>query len=114
MLMETANIELHKEYVTRNKPIEYAIEYYLQKPLKECSLNEVINGLVVSARMSHWFDTIDYIDDGGHYKLKITHSLGFNNSKIVQICHDSVFKTYEAKIESVISEKTIFMKIFKN
>ena len=114
MLMETADIELHKEYVTRHKPIEYAIEYYLQKPLKECSLNEVINGLVVSARMSHWFDTVDYMDDGGYYTLRITHSLGINNSKIVQICHDSVFKTYGAKTESVISEKTMFTKIFKN
>lgn len=114
MLMETVDIELHKEYVTRHKPIEYAIEYDLQKPFRECNLNEVINGLVVSARMSHWFDTVDYIDDGGHYTLKITHSLGFNNSKIAQVVNESVFKTYGVKTESIISEKTIFMKIFKD
>ena len=114
VLMESIDIDLHKEYVIQNKPIEYAIECYLQKPLKECSLIEVINGLVISAWMSHWLDTIDYIDDGEHYTLKITHSLGFNNSKIVQICHDSVFKTYGVKTESVISEKTMFMRIFKD
>lgn len=114
MLMETVDIELHKEYVTRHKPLEYAIEYDLQKPLRECNLNEVINALVVSARMAHWFDTVDYIDGGGHYTLKITHSLGFNNSKIAQVVNESVFKTYGVKTESIISEKTIFMKIFKD
>lgn len=113
-LIETADIELQKEYVTLHKPIEYAIEYCLQKPLRECSLNEVINGLVVSARMSHWFDTVDYSDDGGYYTLRITHSLGFNNSKIVQICHESVFKTYGVKAESVNSAKTMFMKVYKD
>lgn len=113
MLMETVDIQRHKEYVTRYKPIEYVIEYYIQKPLKECSLNEVINGLVTGARMSHWFDTVDYIDNDGHYTLIITHSLGINNSKIVKICNDSVFKKYGVKTESSISEKTIFMKIFK-
>jgi hypothetical protein len=114
MLMETADIELHKEYVARNKPIEYIIEYYLIKSLKECSLNEVINELAIAAKMSHWFDTVDYMDDVEHYTLKITHSLGFNNSKIIQVCHESVFKTYGVRTESMISEKTIFMKIFKN
>lgn len=113
-LMETADIELHKKYVTRHKPIEYAIEYCLQKPLEECSLNEVINGLVASARMSHWFDTVDYVDNDGHYTLRITHSLGINNSEIVLICNDSVFKTYGVRTESLISEKTMFTKIFKN
>jgi hypothetical protein len=113
-LIGTADIKLQKEYVTRHKPIEYAIEYYLQKPIKECSLNEVINGLVVSARMSHWFDTVDYTDDGEHYTLIITHSLEVNNSKIIQMCHESVFKTYGVKAESVISEKTMFIKIFKD
>ncbi len=114
MLMETADIELHKEYTTRHKPIEYATEYCLNKPLKECSLNEVINGLVVSIRMSHWFDTVDYMDDGGHYTLRITHSLGINNSKITRIGIESIFKTYGVKAESLISEKTIFTKIFKD
>jgi hypothetical protein len=113
MLMETADIELHKEYVTRNKPIEYIIEYHLQKPLKECSLNEVINAIVFATKMSHWFDTVDYMDDGGHYTLIITHSLGFNNSKIIQVLHESVFKTYGVETKSEISEKTIFMKILK-
>jgi len=113
-LMETADIELNKEYLTRHKPLEYATEYCLQKPLKKCSLNEVMNGLVFNSRMSHWFDTVDYIDEGGHYTLRITHSLGFNNSKIVQMFNESVLKTYGVKAEGVISEKTIFIYVYKD
>lgn len=114
MLMETSDIELQKEHVTKNKPIEYVIEYYFQKPLKECSLKEVIDGLVINARISNWFDTVDCTDDGSHYTLKLTHSLGINTSKLIKILDESVFKTYGVKAESTISEKTIFIKIFKN
>lgn len=113
-LMNTADIEQLQKIMTDQKPIEYAIEFYLQKPLKECSLKEVVEGLVINSRMSHWFDTTDYTDDGDHYTVKITHSLGLNNSKMLEILDGSVFKTYGAKTEITISEKTFFMKIFKN
>lgn len=114
ILVETADIKLFEEYVTRHKPIEYVIEYYFQKPLKECELKEIIEGLVVAIRMSHFFDTIDHTDNGGHYTLLFTHSLGLNASKINLMSFESMFKTYGVKFESSISEKTIFMKIFKN
>jgi len=113
-LMETADIELQKEYIIKDKPIEYTIEYYFQKPLQECSLKEVIDGLVINSRISNWFDTVDCTNDGSHYTLKITHSLGINTSKIIKMLDESVFKTYGVKVESIISEKTIFIKIFKN
>lgn len=94
--------------------MEYAVEYYLQKPLKESSLKEVIDALVIISRMSNWFNTVDYTDDGGHYMLRITHSLGLNFSKLNIIGFESIFKTYGVKYENIISERTIFMKIFKN
>lgn len=40
-LIETADIELLSELFVRNKIIEYTIEFYFQKSLEECSLNEV-------------------------------------------------------------------------
>jgi len=114
MLMETASIEMFTEYVARYKPIEYVVEYYLQKPLKECSLNEVIEGLVVCARISHFFDTIDNNDEENHFTLIFTHSLGLNASKINVMSFESLFKSYGVKVESTISGRTIFMKVFKN
>jgi hypothetical protein len=113
-LLETADIELLNKYFTRNKPIQWLIEYYWQKSLKECNLKEVIDALVINFRMSNWFNTIDYTDDVDYYTLRITHSLGFNASKLTEMPFVSMFETYGVKVDSLISEKTVFMKIFKN
>jgi len=114
MLMETVDMELFRKYIAEQKPIQFAIEYYNQKPFTESSLNEIIDGFVNSAMLSHWFDTVDYTDNGDYYLMKITHSLGLNNSKMMEISNESVFTTYGVKTESNISEKTIFLKIYKN
>ncbi len=113
VLLETADIEMFNEHLNRYKPLEYTMEYYFQKPLKEMSLKEVIDGVVIMGGMSNWFDTIDYTDEGNHYTMLITHSLGLNNSKLNRMGIESLFETYGAKVESTISEKTIFMKMFK-
>jgi len=113
ILMGSADIELFHEHVTKHKPMEYNIEYFFRKPLKECSLKEVIDGLVFIAIMSNWFDTVDYTDNISFYMLIITHSLGLNNSILNKDMFESLFKTYGVTFESTISEKTIFMKVLK-
>lgn len=40
--------------------MEYALEYTLQKPLKECSPKEVMDGLVMVFESANWIDTVDY------------------------------------------------------
>lgn len=45
--------------------------------------------------------------------LNMTHSLGLNASKYIMISHESVFRTYGVDFKTSISEKTVFMKIFK-
>jgi len=113
VLLETANIEMFNEHLNRYKPLEYTMEYYFQKPLKEMNLKEVIEGVVIMGGMSNWFDTIDYTDNGNHYKLLITHSLGLNSSKLNKMAIERLFETYGVRVESTFSEKTIFMKVFK-
>jgi predicted transcriptional regulator len=66
ILMETANLERFKEYMTQNKPIECVVEYFYQKSLKDCSLKEVVEGLAIVFRISHLFDTINYKDNGDY------------------------------------------------
>ncbi len=112
--METVNHERFKEYVTKNKPIECVVQFFLQKPLNECSLKEVVDGLTIIFRTSHMFDTVDYKDNGNYYLLALTHSLGLNNSKLNVITCESLFETCGANVESKISENTIFMKVFKD
>jgi hypothetical protein len=114
ILMETANLKRFKEYVTQNKPIECVVEYFYQKPLEECSLSELVDGLAIVFKISHLFDTIDYKDNGNYYIMILTHSLGLNNSKLNLETFESVFKTYGINVESRVSEKTIFIKILKD
>jgi hypothetical protein len=114
ILLQTADIEQIRELINRQKPLEFMIEYYFQKPFKECNLEEIVEGVALNAKMTDWFDTVDYIDNNDHYLLNMTHSLGLNTSKTLKMAHESVFKTYEVNFKTTISEKTFFMKIFKN
>ena len=114
ILMETVNFDRFKEYVTRNKPIECVVEYFLQKSLNECNLKEVVDGLTIVFKTSHLFDTVDYKENDDYYNLVLTHSMGSNNSELNQITFRSLFDTYGVFVESTVSKNTIFMKIFKD
>lgn len=114
LLIETADIQLLSELFIRDKTIEYTIELYFQKSLEECSLKEIVNGLVINLKITNWLDTIDHADCGSHYKLIITHDLGFTFARLLTIWIDNMFKNNGIKVESVYSAKTIFTKIFKN
>jgi hypothetical protein len=66
ILMETVNLEQFAEYVIRKKPIECVLEYFLQKPLKECSLKEIVDGLTTVFRLSHLFEKVEYKDNNDY------------------------------------------------
>lgn len=112
-LIETADIELLEKLFIRDKTIEYTIELYFQKSLEECSLKEIVNGLVVNLKITNWLETIDYKNDDSYYKLIITHDLGSLFSKLVTTWIENMFKTQGIKVESIVSVKTIFIKILK-
>jgi hypothetical protein len=114
ILMETVDLKRFREYVTKNKPIECVLEYLLHKSLKECSLKEIVDGLTTIFRASHLFGTVEYNDNDDYYMLLLTHNLSLNNSKLNLITFESVFNTYGVNVESIISENTIFMKVFKD
>jgi hypothetical protein len=113
-LITTANFERFQQYAARQRPLEYLIEFYCQKPLTDCSLEEIIDGIVVSGKLTNFFDAISYKDNGGFYALKVTHDLGIHNSKIIEILIDGMFKTYGAMTEIKTSERGLFIKVFKN
>jgi hypothetical protein len=113
VLIKTADQESIKEFVDQQKPVNYTIEFLYQKPLKECGLKEVIDGLVVTSHVSCMVDSISYTDNGDHYFIKITHDMGMNSSKMLRIMFESMFSDYGVKTEFIISERSIFAKIFK-
>lgn len=114
LMLETVDFNQLREYIARYKPVEFTIEYIYQKPLKQCSLPELINGLVLNIKMQNMYETIDYTDEGDHYMLKLTHNLGLSASKMLLAMHESAFESYGARTESQISERSIFSKICKN
>lgn len=114
VLLETIDFDRFTDYVASQKPLEFVIEYFCQKPLKECSLKEIMDALVFNGQVSNQFDKIEYSDDGDHYTLKLIHDLGMNNSKMLKIIYDSVFTSYGVKTDTNISGRSLFIKIYKN
>ncbi len=89
------------------------ISWYYQKPLKKCSLEEVLDGIVFFLEAARIADTVSYVDGGNCYTLKMIHGLDIRTSQMFIIFIGSLFEAYGLKTESEISEKSLFMKIFK-
>ena len=113
-LFETTDLERQRKYIAKETPGEFIIEYYHHKPLKECSLKEVLDAIVSVGFVSNWFDMINYTDNGDYYTLNATHSMGLNLSKVFVMMQENVFASYGAKTESHVSERSFFIKVFKN
>ncbi len=113
VILETVDMERIEAYVNEQKPFEYVLEFFYQKPLKDCNLKEIIDGIVINAKICHWFETVNYTDNGDYYTLNGTHDMGLNCSRINLLFVESLLKTYGARIESTISERTMFIKVYK-
>jgi hypothetical protein len=114
ILLETFDVERFRDYVAHQKPVELVLEVFYQKPLKEISMTEILDAIVINCKISNQVDTTGYTDDGDYYTLSMTHDLGINNSKLLQVVHESLFKSYGAKTEFIISSRSLFIKIYKN
>ncbi len=114
LYLENSDNEHLREYVAKQKPSEFAMEWYYRKPLKECSLREIVEGAVLILKMQGGADSIDYADEAGYYRINMMHNMGLNTSKGVATMFESLFKTYGAKAEYNISERGVIFKIYKN
>jgi hypothetical protein len=113
-LIKTSDDGSIKELVDQQKPVEYTIEFLYQKPLKNCSLQEVMDGLVVTSHLSGIIDTINYTDNGDHYVIRITHDMGIKSSNMLRIMYGSLFNGYGVNSDFTISERSLFIKVYKN
>lgn len=112
-LFEGADVKRIIKLVTTQKMAEHMVSWYYQKPLKKCSLKEVIDGVIFFLKEAKIFDAVNYVDCGNYYTLKMVHGLDIRTSKMFNIFMDSLFEAYGVKTESEISEKSLFMKIYK-
>ena len=56
-------ISRFNEYVASQKPLGLVVEVFYQKPLKECSIREILEALVMNGKVPNQMDTVDYTDD---------------------------------------------------
>lgn len=114
-LVKNADFEQISNIITRQNLSEYQVVWYYQKPLKELSLKEVMEGIVLTTRITNVLDTINYTDDNDHYTLKANHSAGsIEYSRIFIKFFETLFSAYGVRTESEISGNSIFIKVFKN
>ncbi len=110
--LKNSNVDM----VLRETPqtLVHVIEDQYQKPLKKCTLKEILDGLLFIGRAINWFESVSYTDEREYYYLKFVHSLSLNCSKLNNGLLEELFREYGTKIESDISEYTIFVRIYKN
>lgn len=113
MLLETADMERFREYINDQKPLEFTCEWYYNKPLKECSLQELIDGIVLGMNVLGPNDTINHTEDDDCHTIIITNNLGINLAKLMIMEFESLLKSYGAKAETHYSKRAVFLKIFK-
>jgi hypothetical protein len=113
MLLETADIEGFREYVNDQKPLEFTCEWWYNKPIKELSLQELVDGIIMGMNILGPKDTINHIETDDCHTIIITNNLGINMAKIMAMEFESLFKSYNTKAEIHFSKRAVFLKIFK-
>jgi hypothetical protein len=108
------NSEIESVFKKTHDNVIYGMENNLNKPLQKMNIKEIIDGLVFSSTASNWSDSASCTDNGEYYCLRLNHSLSLNGSKLNKLWLEELFKRYGARIESYISEHSVFFKIFKN
>ncbi len=114
-MAKTADYEKVDKILATYGLAEYMIVFHYQKPIRECCLKEVMDGVVITARAGNWLDTINYTDSSDHYMLIATHSIGnIKYSNSFRIFYEVLFEVYGVKTQSKISDNSLFIKIYKN
>ena len=113
MLLETADMEQYREYIKNVNPAMFAVEWYYNKPLKECTLQEVINALILNIKTQSSADTINCTENDHFYMIHLTHNFGIKASEMLAMMNYMALESYGAKFESNFSERSIMFKVFK-
>ena len=113
MLLETADMERFREYINEQKPLEFTCQWYYNKPLKELSLQELVDGILLCVDILGPRDTINHIENDDYHTIIITNNLGINMAKIMAMEYESLFKSCDIKYEIHFSKRAVFLKMFK-
>ncbi len=115
-LIRTADFEQFSKLSIRLKLLELQVTFYCQKPLKECSLKEVMEAFVQTSKIRNFMDAMSYTDCGDYYSLEVVYTLGTGNTDVIKsfkLIIQDLFETYGVKTEWRISQNSLFAKIYK-
>ena len=114
VLLEGADVKRIIKIMKNQKMAEHMIAWYYQKPLKKCSLKEVMDGLIFFLKTSKIADMVNYVECDNYCILKMIHDLHIGTSRMFSMWIATMFESYGLKTESEISEKSLFMKIHRS
>lgn len=114
LLLQTADVEMMKKYMDETNILGYLLEYCMIKPLKELSIEEMVNTLTLILKLGNCYDSITCTENNYYYGLLFTHIMGIKGSKIFSYSFEKIFERNDIKCESILSDKSIYMKIYKN
>ena len=113
LLYETASTELFKEYIAKEKPLEFTVEYACKKPLNDCNILEIVDVIIYNFKIQNSSDSLYYAKNDDHYTINVTHSMGLNFARISAMMHESLFRSCGIKADCHYSEHSINFKIYK-
>ncbi len=113
LLFDTVDFQGYEDYIKKVNPALFAVEWYYNKPLKECTLQELVEGLIMNIKMQGTSDSINYTEDENSYTMNWIHNLGINCSKALVIMNEMVLESYGAKFEDHYTQRSIYFTIYK-
>lgn len=114
-LLKTVDLKQNEEWYKANRMcMAFALEFFYQRPFRELSLREILDGLVSLARISNMFNQYIYSDDGDHFTVKVYHEYGLHGSRYLLLMFENIFNFSGVAYKSSISEKSLFVKVYKN
>lgn len=113
-LIDTADCERLLKIYAKLKPAEFLVVWYYQRPLKKCTLKEVIEGIIATTKMGNWFESLNCRDNGNYYTLEVNHVLKMKGSKLFNKFFEDLFRAYGVETVSEMSETGFFIKINNN
>lgn len=113
ILFETADMEQLKEYTKEEKPMEFLIEWYYNKPFHELSLREVIDGIILTAKMHTSLIVANFEEHDEYYSIDLKNNISSIYSNTILIMYESVFKSYGIEPKCQFRGRSTYFKIEK-
>lgn len=113
ILFDTVNMEQLKEYIEEEKPMEFLIEWYYNKPLHELNLHELIDGIILTVKIHTPLVVATYGEHREYYSIDLKNNISSIYSNTLLIMYESVFRSYGIESKSQYRGRSTYFEIQK-